>query len=147
MAYMREIEDALAGRYYEPGDHPSKLRMLILNQADVFNDEMHENGETLKFKRSIEDLDQEKSLKRDIYHEIQELSRMSRGTELPGEFVPPALPLFKLYYWTMLRRTRLSKSSGATKPLFLSEYVMERYYGKASGGCSITPSGMQQRCF
>ncbi|MCJ1393301.1 hypothetical protein MMC18_006173 [Xylographa bjoerkii] len=97
MLYGREVEDALNGRYYEPGDHPSKLRMLIANQADNYNDEMHENGETLKFKNSTEELVRGQSLKRDIYQEIQELWRMSRGPELPGLVNPMVLQNLFIY--------------------------------------------------
>ena len=85
MLYEREVDDALNGRYYQPGRHPSKLRMLIANRSDKFSDEMHENSETLKFKESTEELDHTQTIKRDICQEIQEIWRMSRGPELPGK--------------------------------------------------------------
>lgn len=100
--YRRLVEDNLSGRYQASGMDPSKLRMHVQNAGDKFKDEMEKNGCTMQFKSVEEDFSQisngpsggteqasveneEDVQELDIYREISELWRTSRGPELPGK--------------------------------------------------------------
>lgn len=97
--YQTEVSNALEGRYSEELMHPSKLRMHVQNAADHFNELMHKNGATLEFKSASDDIVtpnpfgvQKQPGPKDIYREIQELWRMFRGPELPGNTLTYSLP-------------------------------------------------------
>lgn len=104
MAYRRLVEDNLTGRYQASGMDPSKLRMHVQNAGDRFKDDMEKNGCTMRFKSVEEDLspisnalsdgarqepveDEEGIQELDIYQEISQLWRTSRGPELPGKLL------------------------------------------------------------
>ena len=94
MVYQRHVEDVLMGRYWESGTHPTKLRMLIQNQSDIFSSKMLQEGTTMTFKNADDEPESPFTVsgpagsvakQNDIYEEIRELWRVSRGPELPGK--------------------------------------------------------------
>ena len=88
--YEKRVKDALDGRYWAIGMHPSNLRMHIRNEADKFNLAMHQRGATMTFKEaeygaSRPGISVNSALvQQDIYKEIAERWRQCRGLELPG---------------------------------------------------------------
>ena len=90
--YQKHVQDSLNGRYYHEGLHPSKLRMHIQNAADKFDSAMHERGATMRFKTAEDNINQPivfgnptpSGTAKDIYDEIADRWRLSRGPELPG---------------------------------------------------------------
>ena len=119
--YQRSVEDSLNGRYCEDGLHPSKIRMHIQDAHDIFNRAMHEKGQTMHFRSTEESFDdpttgegQDDSSGSDanIYNEIKNLYRTSRGRELPGQSNPAvqeALFRHQTQYWEEIAEQHIAK--------------------------------------
>ncbi|KAL9121034.1 MAG: hypothetical protein Q9187_002408 [Circinaria calcarea] len=96
-AYEKRVKDALDGRYWASGMHPSNLRMHIRNEADKFNTAMHQRGATLTFNEADYGTSRPCSsvsaalVPQDIYKEIADKWRECRGVELPGQISPAGL--------------------------------------------------------
>ena len=72
--------------------------MLVQNESDSFNLIMPQNGTAMAFKHESDEIEphsanekpldatKQKDKQKNIYQEIRELWRLSRGPELPGKY-------------------------------------------------------------